>query len=173
MNVTFTLEPADMKAFLAHNRRHSAHHKRLRYTMLLVFVALSLQHALTRYSDTPHRVIGFCVALAIFILATWLSGLFLRRIAYWRSFTARQQPGLFCEHSITLADDALIEVTPVNEGRNLWSGVHSVVNAAKYIYIFIAANSAHIIPKRAFPSPDAADVFFQRAAQLHSNARNV
>ncbi len=173
MKVIFTLEPADMKAFLAHNRKHGAQYKRIRYASILAFIALSLQHALAAYSDTPHRVIAFFLTFAVFALAAWLSGALLRRVAYWRSFTAREQPGLFCEHSITLADEALIEVTAVNEGRHLWSGVHSVINAASHIYIFVAANAAHIIPKRAFANPAASDAFFRRAAQLHADAHKA
>lgn len=139
--------------------------------MFFVFAVLSLHYGLTRYHEPLRQVIGFCVALTVYLIVTWLIGHLLRKLAYWRSFTSQQEPGLFCEHSITLAEDAVVEVTPVNEGRNLWSGIHSVINASKYIYIFVAANSAHLIPKRAFSSPEMADAFFQRASQLHSNAR--
>ncbi|MDB6172274.1 MAG: hypothetical protein JWL59_1585 [Chthoniobacteraceae bacterium] len=171
MTVKFTLEPADIKAFSAHNRRHSPQHKRMRYIMFFVFAALSLHYGLTSYHEPLRQVVGFSVAFAVYLVVAWLSGHLLRTVAFWRSFTSQQQPGLFCEHSITLADDAVVEVTSVNEGRNLWSGIHSVINASKYIYIFVAANSAHLIPKRAFSSPEMADAFFQRASQLHSNAR--
>lgn len=139
--------------------------------MLLIFAALSFQNAMARHQDTTRRVIDFFVALALYLVVFWIVSRVVTLIIQWKSFTSKEQPGLFCEHTITLTNEALIEVTPVNEGKHLWSGLHSVIDTPQYIFIFVAANAAHIIPKRAFPSPEAADAFFKRAFQLWSDAK--
>jgi YcxB-like protein len=171
MSVTFTVEPKDMRAFSAHNRKYNPANKRLRYAVLVIFCILSYQHAVAHYKNPARAVIEFCVYLAIYLTIIWSLRIILERVRQWRSLTPKEQPGLFCEHTITLTDDALIEITPVNEARHLWAGLHSVVNAPHYVFIFVAANAAHIIPKRAFANPEAADVFFYRAFKLWSDAK--
>src|ERR1700677_350017 len=46
MSINFTLEPSDMRAFIAFNRKYSPANKRLRYAMLLILGILSFQHAM-------------------------------------------------------------------------------------------------------------------------------
>jgi hypothetical protein len=171
MSITFTLEPKDMRGFLAHNRKHRPANRRLRYMMLLIFAVLSFQNAMARHQDTTRRVIDFFVAFALYLIVFWIVRNVVTLLTQWKSFTSKEQPGLFCEHTITLTEKALIEVTPVNEATNLWLGLHSVTDTPQYIFIFVAANAAHIIPKQAFKNPETADAFFKRAFQLWSDAK--
>ena len=66
-----------------------------------------------------------------------------------------------------------MEVTPFNEGRNLWPGIYQIVNTADYIYIFTSLHTAHIIPKRAFANAEAVQQFYERAVNLHSAAQKL
>ena len=95
------------------------------------------------------------------------------RIMQWRSYTSDKHRSVICEHTVTLEDDAIVEVTPFNESRNLWNGIYRVVDAADYIYIFISLHSAHIIPKRAFTDGESTRRFYERAVSLHSAAQRV
>jgi hypothetical protein len=169
--VTFTLEPADMKVFLVHWRRHSPYSKLLRRVMWTFVVLFSLLHAYFRYDDPVKRVLAFFLAIAIFSLTTWLAGLLMRRLVSRHMVDPAQQPGLYCEHTITLTESAVIEVTSINEGRHVWSGIHKVTEVPDYIYIFIRADMAHVIPKRAFPNASAASAFATRAQELWAAAR--
>jgi hypothetical protein len=94
----------------------------------------------------------------------------MRWLGQWRFFTAQRQPGLFCEHTISLSDEALTEVTAVNETRHLWAGVCNVAETSKHIFIFVAPNAAHVIPKRAFLDPGTAFAFHQRSKVLFEKA---
>jgi hypothetical protein len=171
MSVTFTVTPADMKAFFAHIRRHHARIKRTRYLAYLVAALLSLYHAFTRAPDPDHRFAYFIANFIIIGGCTWFFGNLFLRFSQWRRFRSKEHPGLLCEHTITLTDEALIEITPINEARHLWSDLHSVINAKRHIFIFVLHNAAHIIPKRSFPNPEAAGAFFERAMQLFSDAK--
>jgi len=95
------------------------------------------------------------------------------RIMQWRSFTSDKHKSVICEHTVTLADDALVEATPFNESRNLWGGIYRVVDAADYIYIFISLHAAHIIPKRAFTDVECSRRFYERAVSLHSASQRA
>jgi hypothetical protein len=89
----------------------------------------------------------------------------------WRSFTSEKYKSSLCEHTVTLADDALVEVTPFHESRNNWSGIYRVVDTADYIYIFVSMTSASIVPKRAFADPESSLQFYQKAVSLQSSQR--
>lgn len=169
--VSFTLEPADMKAFLVYWRRHSPASQRLRRVMWTIFVLISLIHAFFRFDDTTLKMLGFFLGIAIFSFTSWLFGQLTRRLVNRHILDPRQQPGLYCEHTLTLTDVALVEVTSINESRHLWSGLHGVVDVPDYIYLFITADLAHVVPKRAFPSPSAANAFASRAKELWATAR--
>jgi hypothetical protein len=75
--------------------------------------------------------------------------------------------GIICKHVITITPDEFIETTEVNEDKRKWSGISNIVENDKYIFIYISANTAHIIPKRAFAS-DAAITSFVKTAKQYS-----
>lgn len=169
--VTFTLDPADMKAFLVYWRRHSPYVNRLRRVMGTIVVLISLVHAFLRYDDPVKQGLAFLLSIAIFALTVWLTGLLSRRSLLRHMVDRSRQPGLFCEHTIVLTEDAVIESTSVNESRHLWSGIYKIVETPEYIYIFVAADLAHVIPKRAFPNASAAGAFAARAKELLAQGR--
>ncbi|OZB90139.1 YcxB family protein [Paenibacillus sp. XY044] len=70
---------------------------------------------------------------------------------------------LLGEHTITLADEGIIESTSVNESIHKWGGIRDIENNEDYIFIFLNQTMAHIIPKRAFPSTETAAVFLKEA----------
>lgn len=172
MNIKYTLEPRDMRAFVSYNRRHNASIKRTRYFFYLFFAVLSLCKALT-YHDPHQRVVVFFIYIATYCLVLWLLDHLFRFIVQWRSFTPQRQPALFCEHTISLEEAALVETTHVNEARHLWPGVLSVIDGKNHIYIYVRPNGAHIIPKRSFPNTETERAFFQRAWELYLKAHRA
>lgn len=174
MTITYKLEPNDLRAFLRYGQKHLPNARRARYIVNVGMIAVCL---LLTFSSNDHRIsfriVYFCLWLLIFwtFMRIWL--FITLRLVQWRSFTADKQRSVLCEHTMTLADDALVEVTPFNESRSLWNGVYRVVDAADYIYIFLSLHSAHIIPKRAFPDADSARKFYDRAVSLQSAAQKV
>jgi hypothetical protein len=170
LSVRFTLEPDDMRAFMAYNRKHSWQWKRLRILFALVATGLGINHALTRYHQPREQVIGFLSFVILYVGSVWLFMAIVRWFTQRRALTVGEQPGFFCEHTITLFDDALFEETPVNRSEHRWSGIHSVAAGPKHIFIFIAANAAHVVPKRAFADVAAERIFFERAQELYSRA---
>jgi len=174
MTITYKLEPDDLRAFHRYGQKHFPSARRARYFIWAVRIAGSLLLTLTSEDHRlGFRIFYFCVLMVVFWAITSGSTFLVTRVMLWRSFTSEKQKSVLCEHTITLADDALIEVTPFNESRNLWSGIYRVVDTADYIYIFISLNSAHSIPKRAFPNPESARQFYERAISLHRGAQPV
>ena len=174
MTITYKLEPDDLRAFQRYGQKHLPSARRARYIIAVAMVSFSLLLTLT--SDDHRigfRIAYFCVLLFVFWLLMRVWMFVVTRIMQWRPFTSDKHKSVICEHTVTLADDALVEATPFNESRNLWGGIYRVVDAADYIYIFISLHAAHIIPKRAFTDTDSARRFYERAVSLHSGSQRA
>ncbi len=174
MTITYKLEPHDLRAFQRYAQKHLPSARRVRYILWAVIVGYAL--LLTLSSDDHRlgfRVFYFCVTLILFWLIMRICMFVFTRAMQWRSYTSDKHKSVLCEHTVTLAEDALIESTPFNEGRNLWSGVYRVIDTADYIYIFITLHAAHIIPKRAFSDIESARRFYERASSLQSGAQRI
>ena len=170
MTVTFTMEPADLKALRAYYRLRSPTTKRMWIISFVVAVGVSLAHTWDRSSDPAEGVSWFLAYFLVIFGTIVLVNLLLRPVLYWRSITPQQHPNLHQEHTVTLSETSLVEKTPITNSEFQWSGIHSVVDARKHFFIFIAANMACVIPKRAFPDPETTHAFFQRAKELYANA---
>jgi hypothetical protein len=178
MSITFKLEPRDLRSFQRYALKHLPSARRVRYTITAMLVAFCLWQTFSVHDHRTDfrivsRIVYFCVLMLIFWLFMRLWMFVALRISQWRSYTSEKHRSVLCEHTITLSDDALVEVTPFSEGRNLWNGIYRVVDAPDYIYIFISLHLAHIIPKSAFPDAESARRFYERAVSLQSGAQKV
>ena len=171
MTVKFTLIKNDLRVFTSYSRKHLPGTKQRRVAILLIISALGAHYAYITETEWFYRVSYFVGFMGITLLVAWVFGFVLRRITEAVSFRPEHQQGVLCEHTITLTDDAITEVTPLNESKILWSGFRSVIDAPEHIYIFMTGSEAHVIPKRAFADRDAERAFYTRATQLFSHAR--
>lgn len=78
--------------------------------------------------------------------------------------------GVTGEHIIRLSEEGFTESTEFNTSLHRWSGILRVDATKKYLLVFVGDFQAHVIPKRAFPSPAAAQYFEQRIREA-INAR--
>jgi hypothetical protein len=65
-----------------------------------------------------------------------------------------EHKGFFCEHSIEITEDGLIEKTDVNERKDLWNGISKLVIDKNRVYIFLGNNEQHIINSKNMISGD-------------------
>lgn len=114
------------------------------------------------------------VAFLILFGGAWLVMAVFSRLILWLVMAVRPNhsglSGILCEHTVTIDPEGLAEVTPVNESRHYWRGVHRVDSTSEHIFIYIQPSMAHVIPRRAFAFPEQADLFFQTAAGYHQAA---
>jgi hypothetical protein len=174
MDVEYELTPEDLFAFQWRAAYRSAEARRGRRNVhLLWFAALFLfallpaigRHGLTMSRfDLPFLIASFLtVALLQWGLHRWLLRRAIRRLLS----EERPDGGNLGVHRVTLDDDGVLERTVVGETRTAWRGVHRVEEDERYIYVYTQPTGAHVIPRRAFADPVAADAFFRFA---HSRA---
>jgi hypothetical protein len=78
--------------------------------------------------------------------------------------------GVIGRHKITLNESGLTETTIVNSEFRTWQGIERIEENDIYIFIYISANSAHIIPKKAFANNNLMKDFIDLANSYHCKA---
>jgi len=171
MTVTYTIEARDLRAFRAYARLKTLQGRRTRITTAILFLLIAVLFAMMAAVETfTQRLVYFLLTIGIFYLLSGVLSWIYIRVVEWKMLTPEKQRGLLGEHSITLENDAIIEHTSVDENKRNWEGVFKIIAHNDYIYIFLTPQLAHVIPRRAFSSPDLAESFFQKACELHSKA---
>jgi hypothetical protein len=172
--VTYTLEPRDLRAFYRYARKHLPGPRRIRHAVGVFLAAGRLCLAWSAHELSPGlRITYFFVLPVVFWGLFQLLTFVLTRIEQWRMLTSDKQRSILCEHTLTLADDALVEVSPFNESRMLREGLYRVVDTVEYIYILASVHSALIAPRREFLTAENARQFYEEAVRLHSKAQRI
>ena len=168
--ITYQIEAADLKAVSRYVSRNSPQMKRLIVFGALLFAGLSLNFALREKGGIGLKALFFTVMFGVHVLVASVIGLIFYFLVHFRTDRGRQ-PGLLGRHTITLTPDGLREQTDVNDQRALWQGIQRIEANGDYIFIYMQPNAAHVIPRRAFPSPEEAEQFLAAARAYHAAAK--
>lgn len=167
--ITYELEKDDILAFQRYALKTSPTMKKTRRFFWLLMALLSLYFTLGSESllETAIRfVMDFGVWMLIFLCTTWA----LNEYVFRRSVPSGENNGVTGRHQLILTEDEVIERTSVNEGHHHWKGVHRIEEDARYIYLYVTLQNAHVVPKRAFMDAGQAQQFLQTAKALHVRA---
>lgn len=118
-----------------------------------------------------HRSIQFLVTLAIISIVYLGVGAIANWLINWRSFRDGERHGVLGEHTITLPPETLQERTAVNDSKTVWRSLYRIDSTADHLFIFTQPNTAHVIPRRAFPTPASAEAFLATAQRYFEAAR--
>jgi hypothetical protein len=168
--VTYHVEVADMQAFQRHHRRISPQVRRVRIFLWLFFCAFSLHSAIRNQTSFGRGVIYFFVMLAMLAAVIAAINFVTNWIARFRADHTTERNGVLGEHTITLAAEGLHERTAVNDSKASWRGIFRVDATPTHLFIFTQPNAAFVIPRRAFPTTEAAEQFFSTARAYHQAA---
>jgi hypothetical protein len=70
---------------------------------------------------------------------------------------------------MTLSPEYLTVQTDVGQGTTPWRGVEKILQTDDYIFIFLGAVNAHLVPRRCFPTVESFNAFFEAARSFHRN----
>lgn len=171
--VTYHVDVADMQAFQRHHRRISPEMRRMRIFLWLIFSAISLHSAIRHQTSIGPRMFHFFVLLALLAAMMAAINFVANWITRFRADRHTDRNGVLGEHRITLSPETLFERTTVNNSKTKWSGIFRVDATPKHIFIFTQPNAAHVIPRRAFPTAEAAEQFFSTARAYHETATSA
>ena len=126
----------------------------------ITFLAV-LCHGIYRGIPPEAPIISRAIVLTIFFLlgVMFLAILFFASIAF--QLFSKKNKTMRTEHEITLKDEGFVEKTPFNTTENTWAAVQRLRRSKNYIFLYVAANLAHVIPKRAFAAEEEWNGFYQ------------
>jgi hypothetical protein len=123
-----------------------------------IWVMLLGLNALTtfQYLNAPEmaeRTLGFTILYVIVwfaLMASIVWSVTVLSLALPVAF--KKHKGLLGEHELEIQHEGLVERTAFNEAIHRWAGFHKVVNTRRFLLIYVTDNTAHIVPRRCFPS---------------------
>jgi len=124
--------------------------------------------------DTFSNVTGVLLAWLLGVAAVGLG------VRYYR-FSLRRMARRWCRQTPGMTGEYLVEITPeglfwsgaLGEGTAKWLAFSQVRGTPHALCFCQGQQSAMIIPRRAFASPEEADAFLQAAARWHAAAAVV
>jgi hypothetical protein len=163
MEVTFSLDREDYWLFNKYLALHSAQ-LRFRYlcsaALAFTFPLLGALAPWTVLAPnrtvTPALVVGSVGGVVCVIASYWYTK---RKVMQIPS----AQNGFLGQHRLSIAPEGLRDATPVGEGIRRWAGISDISHDGQYIHMLIDTVSGWAIPKRAFPSEQAAQDFLNAA----------
>jgi hypothetical protein len=141
--------------------------RRVRRTLYLLWVLAILLLAIVpaigadgfAISRISFTFIVFAIPV-VFLFQWCLDHWLIRRTKLQQLADEKPGQGHHGRHRKVVSEQGLVESTDVGESRTSWAGVDRVEQDPHYIFIYTSPAAAHVIPKRAFGSPDKADAFY-------------
>jgi len=172
MSISFTLLPEDFFAVTKQQLKYPSWF--LKYCLGLFVVAGTAWIFIGEYfkhRNTLNTIVLSLITFSILTIIAWSSWVMMKR--YIKRATIKQNRNELCVHTLTLTDNEIIESTDHNQSRYLWSIIHKIDELSNHILIYINPALVHIIPKRAFATPDQMREFYQMAVALQKSAKKV
>jgi hypothetical protein len=162
------------------------------YMLTLDDYAALQKHELGRLFREPRKAALMLLFLAVVPILYWTEGawaaagllLFVAAMTFWIGPAAdrcrvAQNPALLKPQTVSLSPDGLRwrqeageagEAGEAVESRSDWSAVRRIVETDRHFFFFYAEGAALIVPRRAFPSPEAAARFIGAAREWKESA---
>lgn len=159
MKVRYTTTIDHLMAFHRHHHAKSAVIKLRKYVVPAIVVLLVFA-AMYRISR-PGRELEYLKAAAtfsvIFVALNWVG----IKAGEWNAKRAYAAPGrnksVLCEHVLEVTPEALVERTPFSETHSRWNSIEAVEESEDYLFIYVQANAAHVVPKSSLAEGDSSE----------------
>lgn len=172
MKVEYNLIKDD---YIAFNMHHLETSPTVRKTLLIqqygvAVLFLIIPYFFSRISGTP-MLLSYIVYGAIFL--AWI----LYYPKYFIAVTKRRilkmidesdNSSIYGMQSITLTDTGVEQESNTGESKTSWNGIERIDETKEYIYIYIGAMNAYLVPNRAFDD-DAQRAEFLRILREKTN----
>lgn len=127
-------------------------HQLLSVRLQVVYVLFPLVIYVTTYKKGQAAAI---VGAILIYLVLWIVQLAFNAFYLYSA----KNKSLLTTHIVEVQDQAFYEETPFNRSFHYWPGIARVVRRPGFAAVYITANAAHVIPRRAFASDQQVDQF--------------
>jgi hypothetical protein len=149
MTIHFRNTFRDMLAFARY------HHIRNWFVWVLWGIVLAITTAQTIQSVPPQMgVVGgavFVIFTELLVACLWVAIVSTIVIVYMAASRTRNKTFL-TEHTLTLTPEGVTAETPFATMTHTWAGIVRVARTSNHLFLYIAHDAAHIVPRRAVAS---------------------
>lgn len=166
MNIEYTNTTEDFVAFAEHCRRTSPVARRNALVQSLIAAA------------TAFGLVAFMIRNVVFGIGAAVTAVVIYRVIT-PGWVGRQVRAVYAEgrnkgtvgrHKLELAPDALVEHSEAGTGTYRWDALEKIDVTDGYVFVFTSALAAHVIPARAFRTPEERNDFLDEARRRMAKA---
>lgn len=179
MTIEFDFTEEDLLAFNLYHFRTSPTSRRHYFQCWFILPVIALALCIACFvpyaggtSSTLHPAVLplFVFAMAYLALFPWT---YRRRLRKTVTSMAREgrNAGLFGRHHVTLSPEGISVNMGSTQTSTMWKSVERVVTTDQYVFIYVNALAAVVVPRRAFADSAHFDTFVQTAVGYHSESQ--
>ena len=153
--ITFTNTIDDIVAFNMYHLAHSPTARRIKFwsTWGIVLVVLGIAAVLSLLGESFAPLI-FAAIWMLFVLPIALSYKWTVRRRVVKLIREGKNKGVLGAHTLRIDEDGLHETSEVSEGKTLWSGIERIGEDEEYLFVYVQAMMAHVIPRNRIDAGD-------------------
>jgi hypothetical protein len=151
MEINFTIDKTDWLGFPKHHSENSKEYKRQKMIGMLSFpIGLSAVFLYFFFRNDVDSTVFIPVIILSLLWMFLYSKLFIKYVlrVQNRMIEEGDNSGLLGQHKIVLNDDGIFCTNPDSERKIKWAGIKKIEETEDYYFLYIAALSAIIIPKK-------------------------
>jgi hypothetical protein len=174
VRVRFSTTEQDLFRF---NLHHRLHHHPLRWLLwgyypIFIYGGAAIGHGLA-HGYTPSNAMQVLAAVVGAIFAAVLYPLlFLWLVRITAKRYARQNRDALGERTFECSPERVCWTWSSGESTLKWTAFQRIDGTRDFIYFYFGPHRAFIVPRRAFPSPEASAAFLQTARDWHAAANS-
>lgn len=160
--ITCQVELTDLKAFWKRQRKVSPNSRRIRRLLLAIAALMSLHFSWSLEVENLHlgyRTILFAIVFGFLVLGGSLGRMLVMWVYARNARRDGERHGFLGSQTYRLEPGAFYARDRNSETRHLWSGLYLIDSTPEHFFFFLHPESAYTLPRRAFPSPAAAEAF--------------
>ena len=154
--IDYELTRDDLVAFQLYAMKSSRTARRFgRRTRITYAIVIVIMAALTSPWSSTIAAGGFLIACVTFLGLSWaLTRVLTRRAIMELVSDEVPEKGHLGRHHIEFDENGIVETTAVGESRVSWAGIDRIERNSDHVLVYTTPSAAHMIPRRAFATPD-------------------
>jgi len=171
MDIEYEISTDDLVAFHLHQNEHSLAFRGCRWGFQLIFGLITAGGSVIYFMVGDYLMASLWLVAAVLLVALApcvLRGSIKRQIV--RLYRRGKHRGGMGTHRLSLTPEGMVDATEESESRVLWSDVAKMAATDEHLFIYTSAETAIVVPKRAFSDDAGWAEFGETARQYQAGA---
>lgn len=145
---------------------------RTRFSLLFILILLIILLLFTALTGSPSNIVVNIAPILLILVGVAIGVLLIRRRIFGSMARRLAAQG---EHTITIGPEGFRHKTNLSDSLISWRAIKEIKADTHNLYFMADSNvvMAHVIPRRAFATPQAADAFLGWAKSYWANGNNI